>query len=154
MDDEDHAGDSMDSMDHAHVEAPDEFASLINPFAGDHEAIEAGDVIFQTNCATCHGPEGRGDGPAAEGLDPKPATLADRTMMNTLTDGYLFWRTSKGGQMEPFNSAMPAWEAGLTEQQRWQVISFLRTLADDNEHMDDGEHMDEEEHMDDDDHSG
>jgi hypothetical protein len=56
-------------------------------------------------------------------LDPKPATLADGVMMNELSDGYLFWRVSKGGAMEPFNSAMPAWESGLTEEQRWQVIS-------------------------------
>jgi mono/diheme cytochrome c family protein len=127
-------------MDHAHVEAPDEFASLTNPFAGDAEAVAAGKVIFETSCAVCHGPEGKGDGPAAEALDPKPATLADRIMMNTLSDGYLFWRVSKGGMMEPFNSAMPAWESGLTEDQRWQVISYVRSLAD-GDHMEDGDHM-------------
>ncbi len=135
-------------MDHAHVEAPDEFASLTNPLAGNDEAVAAGKVIFETSCAPCHGPEGKGDGPAAEALDPKPATLADGAMMNTLSDGYLFWRVSKGGAMEPFNSAMPAWETGLTEEQRWQVISYMRTLANggqmnmDSEHADDGEHSD------------
>ncbi len=51
--------------------------------------------------------------------------------------------------MEPFNSAMPPWEAALTEEQRWQVISFVRALADDaGGHMDD-DHM-EDDHMDDD----
>jgi mono/diheme cytochrome c family protein len=132
-----------------HVEAPAEFASLANPFSGDHEAIEAGEETFSTLCASCHGPEGLGDGVAAEALDPKPATLADGMMMNELSDGYLFWRVSKGGAMEPFNSAMPAWEGGLTEEQRWQVISYVRTLAGgedghmgethmDDEHTDDG----------------
>jgi mono/diheme cytochrome c family protein len=123
-------------MDHGHVEAPDEFASLTNPFAGDAEAVAAGKVIFETSCATCHGPEGMGDGPAAEALDPKPASLADGAMMNDLSDGYLFWRVSKGGAMEPFNSAMPPWETGFTEEQRWQVISFVRTLSDGAEHSD------------------
>lgn len=42
--------------------------------------------------------------------------------------------------MEPFNSAMPAWETGLTEDQRWQVISYVRSLAD-GDHAE-GEHMD------------
>ncbi len=80
---------------------------------------------------------------AAEALNPKPATLADGMMMNDLSDGYLFWRVSKGGAMEPFNSAMPAWESGLTDEQRWQVISYVRTLADDEDgHMDD-EHKDD-----------
>ncbi|HZD10841.1 MAG TPA: cytochrome c [Candidatus Binatia bacterium] len=140
------AGESMEGMHHMDVEPPDEFAALTNPFAGDPEAIDAGEAIFQVNCATCHGTEGKGDGPAAEGLDPKPAVLAD-PMLNSHSDGYLFWRVSKGGQMEPFNSAMPAWETSLTEDQRWQVISFVRTLtADADEHMHDDEHVDDHDH--------
>ncbi len=146
VEDDHHDG---ESMAHAHVDPPAEFAGLANPFAADHEAVEAGELIFQTNCATCHGPEGKGDGPASAELDPRPATLADGMMMGELSDGYLFWRVSKGGQMEPFNSAMPPWEAALTEEQRWQVISFVRALADDaGGHMDD-DHM-EDDHMDDD----
>lgn len=145
MDDEDHA---MADMDHMHVDPPDEFASLDNPFSGDHEAIEAGETIFQTNCVPCHGPEGKGDGPSAEALDPKPVNLSDGTMMNMLSDGYLFWRVSKGGQVDPFNSAMPAWETSLTEEQRWEVISYVRTLSgDDGEHMEEDDHAHEEEHM-------
>jgi mono/diheme cytochrome c family protein len=140
-DEEEHA---EEEMDHGHVEAPDEFASLTNPFGDDHEAVEAGETIFQTNCASCHGSEGMGDGAAAEALDPKPATLADGMMMDTLSDGYLFWRVSKGGALEPFNSAMPSWEAALTEDQRWQVISYVRTLAQEMEGMDHSE--DDESH--------
>ena len=151
-------------MGHVHVDAPEEFATLENPFSGNHEAIEAGEEIFQTSCAACHGPEGKGDGPAAETLEPKPATLSDGMMMDMLSDGYLFWRVSKGGQMEPFNSAMPAWETGLSEAQRWQVISYVRTLADEadghedaeHSHAEDDHHMNEDEHedthMDEDDH--
>lgn len=117
-------------MDHAHVEAPNEFASLTNSFAGDADAIAAGKEIFVTNCVTCHGPEGAGDGVGAVGLDPQPADLGDRQMMPTLSDGYLFWRVSKGGAIEPFNSAMIAWEGTLTEEQRWQVISYVRTFTE------------------------
>lgn len=151
-------GHHNDEMDHVHAEAPAEFASLTNPFGGDHEAIEAGEEIFQANCAACHGPEGQGDGPAAETLEPKPATLADGMMMDMLSDGYLFWRVSRGGQMAPFNSAMPAWETGLSEEQRWQVISYVRTLADaddheehdhaEDAHAEDDHHMDEDAHED------
>lgn len=126
---DEHMEEGMD-MDHAHVEAPDEFAGLTNPVAGDADAIEAGQDIFITNCATCHGATGAGDGDAAVGLDPKPANLGDSDMMSTLTDGYLFWRVTKGGTIEPFNSAMPSWEQVLTEDQRWQVISFVRTLSE------------------------
>ncbi len=134
-DDEHDAG--MD-MDHAHVDPPTAFADLTNPFATDHEAIEAGEMTFNNLCASCHGSGGEGDGPAAAELNPKPATLSDGMMMNGLSDGYLFWRVSQGGAMEPFNSAMPAWEGALTEEQRWQVISYVRTLAGDEDgHMED-----------------
>lgn len=129
-------------MDHMHVDPPDEFASLTNPFAEDAAAIEKGQETFLSICSTCHGEQGLGDGPAAEALDPKPATLADQQMMMELSDGYLFWRISKGGQMEPFNSAMPAWETGLSQEQRWQLVSFLRTLE--GGHME-GAHMDDHE---------
>jgi mono/diheme cytochrome c family protein len=132
MDDEEdeHMEDEMGVMDHGHVEVPDEFASLANPFDGDTDAITVGQEIFTINCATCHGPTGAGDGAAAVGLDPKPADLGDNEMMVTLTDGYLFWRVTKGGVIEPFNSAMPSWEQGLTEEQRWQVISYVRTFTE------------------------
>jgi mono/diheme cytochrome c family protein len=69
-------------------------------------------------------------------------------MMQELSDGYLYWRISEGGQMEPFNSMMPAWKDGLSEQQIWQIISFVRTL--DNSHMEDapatGDHHDDAAH--------
>jgi cytochrome c553 len=116
--------------EHAHVEAPDEFADLTNPLSGDAEATTVGEALFQTNCATCHGETGEGDGPAAAGLDPAPASLADSAMMSDLTDGYLFWRISEGGAHDPFNSAMPAWQGTLSEDEIWQVISYVRTLSE------------------------
>lgn len=142
---EENAEDEDDEHSESHVEAPEEFASLENPFVDDREAIETGEELYQAYCASCHGPEGAGDGPAAESLEPKPATLSDGMMMNALSDGYLFWRVSQGGQMEPFNSAMPAWETGLTETQRWQIISYVRTLAGETgEHMEDDDQVEDE----------
>lgn len=125
-----HAGDEHGAATaHAHIDPPAEYAQLTNPVAGDAAAIAAGQTIFNTNCMTCHGAQGRGDGPTAVGLNPKPANLADRQMMGMLSDGYLFWRVSEGGAMAPFNSAMPSWKAALSEEQRWQVISYLRSLG-------------------------
>lgn len=119
--------DDHDEGDRAHVETPAEYANLSNPFAGDHEAAGAGAQIYEINCAACHGPEGLGDGPAAEGLDPKPASLANVHI--EMSDGALFWRVSEGGGFEPFNSAMPPWKDILTEDQIWQVITFVREFA-------------------------
>ena len=114
----------------AYADPPDEFAGLTNPFSGDTDAITTGKEIYEDKCLECHGPEGAGDGPKSVNLNPKPASLNDSTVMADLSDGYLFWRVSKGGLMEPFNSAMKAWEMALNEEQRWQVISYIRTFSE------------------------
>lgn len=128
-------GSSETADDHGeadeHVGVPSEFANLTNPFTGDHEAAEAGAEIYKVNCATCHGPEGKGDGPTAVGLDPQPASLADAHMMEEMNDGALFWRVSEGGMMEPFNSVMPAWKETLSEDEIWQVITYIREFSED-----------------------
>jgi mono/diheme cytochrome c family protein len=99
---------------------PPEFAGVKNPFGS--EASTAGAEIFKTNCATCHGDKGLGDGSAGIYLDPRPANLA---VLNTaVADDYLYWRISTGRD----GTAMPAWKGVLDDQQIWQVIAFIRTL--------------------------
>ena len=75
----------------------------------------------------CHGETGLGDGVAAAGLNPAPPSIAMTSQM--LGDDYMFWRISEGGAMEPFNSAMPTWKAVLSEDQRWDVINYVRSLG-------------------------
>ena len=105
---------------------PETFADLINPFAGDQGAALEGDILYQANCSSCHGFTGEGDGTASAGLEPKPQNLAER--QSELSDAYLFWRISDGGLIEPFNSLMPGWRGLLSEEQIWQVITYLRTF--------------------------
>ena len=120
-----------DHAEEEHMDTPKEYADITNPYAADHEAAEAGAVLYEINCATCHGVGGQGDGPAAEGLDPKPASLADAHMMEDMSDGALFWRVSEGGTMEPFNSAMPPWKGLLSEDEIWQLVAYIREFAED-----------------------
>jgi mono/diheme cytochrome c family protein len=105
---------------------PAAFSGKTNALAGNADAISAGKAEFTTLCATCHGETGAGDGPAASALTPKPANL-DNTAKDA-TDAYIFWRISEGGSMAPFNSAMPAHKDTMSEEQIWQVISYIRTL--------------------------
>lgn len=134
-DDSSHDMEHNDGQEHAaggthiHATAPESYANLTNPLANDPEAADSGKIIFEAQCAVCHGPQGHGDGAAAAGLKPQPANLADSKMLDSLSDGYLFWRVSEGGVMAPFNSGMPAWKATLSEEQRWQVISYIRLLG-------------------------
>lgn len=108
------------------VEVPAEYAGKTNPVANDAAAVAAGKDIYATNCASCHGDAGAGDGPAGSALDPKPAAL--NALGSEITDNFLFWRISEGGAMEPFNSSMPAFKGVLTEEQIWQTVHFIRSL--------------------------
>jgi mono/diheme cytochrome c family protein len=105
---------------------PAEFAGMTNPFAGDDAAATAGKATYDANCASCHGAEGRGDGAAAASLDPKPDDLRD-TAANA-GDDYIHWRIAKGGAFAPFNSSMPAWEGVLSDDQIWQLVTYINTF--------------------------
>jgi mono/diheme cytochrome c family protein len=115
-------GDGIMSRHHAAI--PAEYAGLTNPIPADAASLERGASLYATNCASCHGDGGMGDGPAASALDPAPAPVAHSSRM--LADDYLFWRISEGGA--PFDSSMPAWKT-LDEEARWDMINFMRALG-------------------------
>lgn len=110
-----------------HAAIPDEYAGLTNPIPADDASITRGGEIYATNCASCHGDGGMGDGPAAANLDPAPAPIAHTSQM--MGDDYLFWRISEGGAMEPFNSSMIAWKGVLDENARWDVMNYVQALG-------------------------
>ena len=99
---------------------PTEFAGRTNPFGAG--AAAAGAEVFKANCQSCHGPQGHGDGIAAQSLDPKPKNLAE--LQAIVGDDYLFWRIHQG---KP-GTAMIGWNGILTDEQIWQAVSFIRTL--------------------------
>ncbi len=107
---------------------PAEYERMNNPVPPSEGSLGRGEAIYKQNCAVCHGDEGWGDGPAADGLDPRPAPLAHTAGM--LSDEYLFYRLSEGGGFPPFDSAMPAFKESLSEDERWDTVNYLRHLAD------------------------
>ena len=99
---------------------PSDFAGQTNPLGAD--AAAAGAEVFKTNCESCHGPQGHGDGPAGAALDPAPKNLA--VLQATAGDDYLYWRINTGKE----GTGMVAWKGVLTDEQIWQAVSFIRTL--------------------------
>ena len=99
---------------------PSDYAGKTNPLGSD--SVSAGAEVFKTNCVSCHGEKGLGDGPASQALDPKPANLVQ--LNKVAGDDFLFWRISTGVG----GTVMPAWKGVLSNEQIWQVISFIRTL--------------------------
>ena len=110
----------------AQAAPPAPYAGRTNPKASDANAAAQGKELYAINCASCHGASGKGDGPTAAALEPKPKPLAQT--LQTAGDDYIYWRIAEGGAFPPFNSAMPAWKATLKEEQIWSIVSFLRTL--------------------------
>ena len=107
--------------------APARAARKENPVASDARSIEQGKSFFTMACVPCHGPSGRGDGPSASGLERngakiRPGNLADPKMWLE-SDGAIFWKISEG------NSPMPTFAQTFTEEQRWQIVNYVRTLA-------------------------
>ena len=104
-------------------DVPDDVASVPNPIAKDEESQSIGAELYALHCAVCHGETGEGDGPAAASLAKVPADLHEAHVQG-LTDGALFHIITHGKPETP----MPAWEDTLTEEERWHVVNFLRSL--------------------------
>lgn len=95
-------------------------------------AEEGGRAIYLERCVWCHGETGRGDGPAAGGMLPRPRDLvaANYKIRSTAhgqlpADEDLFRVISRGMPGTP----MPAWERILSRRERWELVSYIKTLS-------------------------
>ncbi len=103
--------------------APEEAKKLKNSVPATEASLAAAKAIYMDKCAQCHGGEGKGDGPEAATYDVKPADFTDAHMLGEMTDREIFWKISEGRR------PMPTFKKQLTEEQRWQLVNYLRTLA-------------------------
>lgn len=85
-----------------------------------------GKTLYDKNCAACHGPEGKGDGVAAQALDPKPRDLSDASFTSTVSNEHLYKVIKDGGQAVGLSPLMAAWGGILSEAEIWDVIAFIR----------------------------
>jgi mono/diheme cytochrome c family protein len=102
---------------------PEEAQQRRNPVADSEATRSAGRILYMEHCAKCHGTTGRGDGPESAQYSTKPPDFTERDRMTLLTDGELFYKISEGRR------PMPPFRKTLSEQQRWQLVHFLRTFA-------------------------
>src|SRR4029077_17406414 len=93
--------------------APSSAARLENPYRGQASAAQAGGQLYASYCAACHGRSAQGNGNI-------PALAHAR--VQKVADGEVFWFITKGSN----SGAMPSW-ASLPEQQRWQLVTYLKT---------------------------
>jgi mono/diheme cytochrome c family protein len=96
-------------------DVPDVDRQKVNPYAGQKDAIAAGNRIFLDKCAKCHGDDGTG-------RKKKPSLRTDR--VQHATDGEIFWLLKNGS----LKHGMPSWSS-MPEPMRWQVITFVKSLG-------------------------
>lgn len=83
----------------------------------------AGKAVFQQNCVICHGNAGKGDGPAAAGLTPKPANFSERLASSEDKQRNV---VTNGGAAEKLSPLMPSFGEALSAQQIRDVVAFVR----------------------------
>lgn len=98
--------------------------TLANPVERTQESVERGSALFARNCASCHGEQGAGDGPLADTLPAPPANFTIHVPFHP--DGVLFAWISEGIR----GTGMPAWSPQLSDQERWDLVNFLRANFD------------------------
>ena len=99
--------------------------SLLADAAGKGDPAK-GKEKYNQICASCHGPTGHGDGPAAAALDPKPRNLSDPKYVSTISDEQIFKTVKEGGAAVGKSPLMPAWGSVLLDNDIWNVIAYLR----------------------------
>ena len=88
-------------------------------------SVARGKALFAEYCVTCHGERGDGKGPSATGLNPPPANFTDAGFIRGETP-YDFYHVIS---LCKTHTAMPAWDDVLSIQERWDLVSYLWTIA-------------------------
>jgi cytochrome c553 len=100
-----------------------------HPRGGGAEPSQA-ELMFGTLCATCHGADGTGNGPAAASLNPKPRNYTDKTWQASVTDEQIKQTILMGGAAVGKSPAMPA-QPQLKEKPEVvaEMVKLIRTFG-------------------------
>lgn len=97
-------------------------ARAANPIEANAESIRRGGELWQEECESCHGEGGKGDGPESKDLE-KPVGDMTSSEVAAQSDGELYWKITLGRR------PMPGYRQLLSDQDRWHLVNFVRTLA-------------------------
>src|SRR5262245_58110919 len=96
-----------------------------NPVASDASSVAAGKKLFTSNCSSCHGESGRGDGKSAASLNPKPSDLTDTAWKHGQSDGEIFTLIRDGAKQ----TSMRGYAGRMTSQEIWRLVNYVRSLG-------------------------
>ncbi len=94
--------------------------------AGAPLAAERANTLFVELCSICHGTGGKGDGPSAAGLNPKPADFTNCQTIQKESEETLFTIIKRGGQALGRSTVMPAWGEALSDGQIGELVAVVQ----------------------------
>jgi mono/diheme cytochrome c family protein len=96
-----------------------------NPVAASPSSIAAGKKLYDSQCASCHGTAGKGDGKAGALLKPTPSDLTDADWKHGQTDGDIFTVIRDGAKQ----TGMRAYGSRIPVNDIWNLVNYVRTLG-------------------------
>jgi len=97
---------------------------VTNPVLPDAASVATGQALYEAHCASCHGLEGRGDGPNAASLPSPPADFGSgHTAIHP--DGDLYFWIREGIA----DTQMPAFGEQFTREEVWHLVNYVRRLS-------------------------
>jgi mono/diheme cytochrome c family protein len=97
----------------------------------DRSQLQAGQELFHSKCAYCHGKPSEGRSDRANFFKPSAPDFTD-DRYRKIDPAYLYWRIETGKTVEPYRSqgsVMPAWGVHFSEKQTWQIVAYLQSRA-------------------------
>ena len=91
------------------------------------ESLANGEVLYKRSCQMCHGPAGKGDGPAAKTLKGKLPDLSEKATLAKMSDADIHEQISNGKKSEIGN--MPAMAKRLKPEEITDIVNYVRTLS-------------------------
>lgn len=107
--------------------APEDILKMKNPVTLTPEVLLEAAIIYKDKCIKCHGTNGNGKGSGTKGMDVKPRDYTDKSVMEKIPDGQLFWITLNGS--DPETTEMEGYKKKLTEEQVWKLVHYVRSFA-------------------------
>jgi mono/diheme cytochrome c family protein len=91
--------------------------------------MAAAKTNYDTFCVKCHGPGGKGDGPAAATLSTSPRNFTDCAAMAKISDDTMFNVIKNGGAANGLSKDMQAWSSGFEDPEMHDLVVYIRTFC-------------------------
>ncbi len=101
-----------------------DISKIEKPWVDNPDMVAHGKVVFQNTCAVCHGPEGKGDGPAGQALNPRPRNLVEGKWLKGGDKISLYTTIEKGLP----GTSMAAF-GHLPKADRWALVQYIESIT-------------------------